>query len=366
MNSEIKEILDIIENNGYEAFIIGGYVRDKLLGIESTDIDITTNALPKDLKELFVNYKASISLYGAFKIITNKYHFDITTYRKEISYKGRKPDQIEYVNNLIDDIKRRDITINTICMNKNGNIIDLLGGINDLNLKVIKCVGDADYKLKEDPLRVLRCLRFAITLNFKIDKSLLKAIKKNYELINTLSQVRLREELDRIIISKNVLNGLKILKSVGILKLLGISYNKVRYTDDLLGMYAQLSININNYFTNSEKRNIAKIKYIIKYKKIDNIILFDMGLYLSLVAGKIMNISSEKINHMYQKLPIKSTKDIKINAQEIMLILNIKPSSLIKIIQQDIKNKILLNKLSNDKDKIICYIVNNKRKWIHE
>src|SRR5574344_681466 len=244
MNSEIKEILDISENNGYEAFIIGGYVRDKLLGIESTDIDIATNALPKDLKELFSNYKASISLYGAFKIITNRYHFDITTYRKEISYKGRKPDQIEYVNNLIDDIKRRDITINTICMNKNGNIIDLLGGINDLNLKVIKCVGDADYKLKEDPLRVLRCLRFAITLNFKIDKSLLKAIKKNYELINTLSQVRLREELDRIIISKNVLNGLKILKSVGILKLLGISYNKVRYTDDLLGMYAQLSINI--------------------------------------------------------------------------------------------------------------------------
>ena len=364
MNNEIKSILNTIESNGYEAYVIGGFVRDHLLGITSTDIDIATNALPKDLKPIFKTYNAKVSLYGAFKIMTNKYHFDITTYRKEYSYSNRRPDKIEYINNLLEDINRRDFTINTICMNSKGEIIDELKGLNDLKTKTIKCVGDPNIKLKEDPLRILRALRFAITLDFKIDTQLLKAIKKNAKLVKTLSFQRQKEELDRILISPNALNGLKILKNLGILKELNIKYHHLNYVDDLCGMYAQIELSPKYPFTKEEQNNISIIKTIIKSKNINNIIIYKNGLYLSSVAAKILNINPVKIVEIYQKLPIKNIKELDISANEIITILNIKPSKLIKTIQNDLLINILNGKLINDKNEIICYIINNRKRWI--
>ena len=364
MNNEIKSILNTIENNGYEAYVIGGFVRDHLLGIKSTDIDIATNALPKDLKKIFKNYNAKVSLYGAFKILTDQYHFDITTYRKELSYSNRRPDKIEYVNNLLEDINRRDFTINTICMNSKGEILDELKGINDLKSKTIKCVGDPNIKLKEDPLRILRALRFAITLDFKLDSQLLKAIKKNIKLVKTLSYTRQKEELDRILVNDNAIKGLKILKNLGILKELKIRYHQVIAVDDLCGMYAQLDIDANYPFTKEEKDNIDKLKTIIKGKKINNIVIYNYGLYLSSVAAKILNINPLKVAEMAHKLPIKSIKELNITVSEIITILNIKPSKIIKTIQNDLIINILNGKLINDKDQIICYIINNRKKWL--
>lgn len=364
MDKEIQCVLKRIESSGYEAYVVGGYVRDKLLGISSTDIDIATNALPKDLINIFKSYNASISLYGAFKIITDKYNFDITTYRKELSYKGRKPDKIEYINNLLDDIKRRDFTINTICMNSSSTIIDELNGIKDIKDKVIKSVGDPNIKLKEDPLRILRALRFAITLNFSIDRELLSSIKKNLSLIKTLSYARKKEELDRILLSPNAINGLKYLNKLGVLKQLEIKYNHLIYVDDLCGMYAELEISPNYPFTNVEKHNINKIKQILKNKKITNQVLFENGLYISLVAGKILGIDPVKITKMENNLPIRSSNNLSLSAIEMMNILNIKPNKVIKDIQTELINGILNGKLTNDKDTLICYIINNRKKWI--
>ena len=364
MNNEIKSILNTIESNGFEAYVIGGFVRDHLLGITSTDIDIATNALPKDLKLIFKNYNAKVSLYGAFKIMTDKYHFDITTYRKEYSYYNRRPDKIEYIDNLIEDINRRDFTINTICMNSKGEIIDELKGLNDLKAKTIKCVGDPNIKLKEDPLRILRALRFAITLDFKIDNQLLKAIKKNIKLVKTLSYQRQKEELDRILISPNAINGLKVLKNLGILKELNIKYNCLNYVDDLCGMYAQIDINSKFPFTKEETNNILIIKSIIKGKRINNITIYKYGLYLTSVAAKILNINTIKVVEMYQKLPIKNIKELDIDSKEIITVLHIEPSKLIKTIQNDLIINILNGKLINDKDQLICYIINNRKRWI--
>ena len=100
MNQEIKAILNKLEESGYEAYIVGGYVRDKLLGIESTDIDICTNALPKDIKKIF-NITSDKSTYGVHKIITDHYNFDITTYRSDLTYSNRRPIEIKYIDNLI-------------------------------------------------------------------------------------------------------------------------------------------------------------------------------------------------------------------------------------------------------------------------
>lgn len=364
MNSEIKTILDRLENNGYEAYIIGGYVRDKLLGIDTNDVDICTSATPKEIKDIF-NINSNISMYGVYKIITDHFNFDITTYRKELKYNDRKPVEIKYIHNLKEDLLRRDFTINTICMDVNGQIIDLLNGMDDLNNKIIRMVGNNDLKIKEDPLRILRALRLSILLGFSLDKELKKSIKNNLNLLSTLSYTRKREELDRILMSKNVINGLKYLKKLNVLSYLEIDYHKLIYVDDLYGMYAQLNISDKYVFNKKEKDTILKIKNIIKRKKLTNEVLFYNGLYISSVAGKILGIKQNKIVKLYDNLPIKNEKELNINNNDIINILNIKPSVTVKKIYNYLLINVLNGKLNNNKNDLVCFIINNKRMWLN-
>jgi len=171
MNSKVQKVLEKIENNGFEAYVIGGFVRDHLLGIKTYDVDICTNALPKDIIALFED--ATPANYGSVAFKIGQYDFDITTYRAEDAYENRKPVEVEYVNDLILDLKRRDFTINTICMSSSGGIVDLLNGREDIFNKRIKVVGDVTTKLTEDPLRVLRAIRFSVILDFDIDEEII-------------------------------------------------------------------------------------------------------------------------------------------------------------------------------------------------
>lgn len=353
MNKEVINVLKKIESNNFEAYVIGGYVRDKLLGLESYDIDVATNALPKDIMTIF-NVKDTTS-YGTTKISTDNYRFDIATYRKELSYTGRKP-EVEYINSLKEDIVRRDFTINTIAMNKDGEILDYLNGVKDLQNKLIKCVGDPIQKIKEDPLRILRALRFAIVLDFKLEDNLLNAIKKNISLITSLSLNRVKEEFDKILISNNALNGFDYLNKLGILKELNISYEKLIDVDDLSGMYAQIKVSDDYPFTKEEKSNIDSIKNIVNYGKIDNNVLFNYDLYISLVAARILELDKEEIIKMYNELPIKSFKDIAITNDDIIKELNIEPSDIIRKINDAIVNKILSGELINDREILINFI----------
>ena len=174
------KLLKKLENNGYEAYIVGGFVRDYILNIESVDVDITTNATPMDLKRIFKDSCLPNEEYGSVRVIVRNIHFEITTYRKEYEYlNNRKPIKFEYINNLEEDLKRRDFTINTLCMDSNCRILDLLGGIEDINDKVIDTVGDSDKKFSEDALRILRAIRFATVLNFKLKDNVKRAIIKN-------------------------------------------------------------------------------------------------------------------------------------------------------------------------------------------
>lgn len=361
MDRIIKNILKKIENEGYEAYIVGGFVRDKLLNNPSYDVDICTNALPKDLKEIFPINKGSNN-YGGFNLKIKKYNIDITTYRKEKKYDNRHPIEVEYVNNLFEDINRRDFTINSLCIDKNDNIIDLLESYKDLKAKVIRVIGDPKIKFTEDPLRMLRAIRFSCLLNFDIEENAFKEICNSYELVGSLSSERVKEELSKILSSKNFQKGLDLLKITKIDSVIGLTYEKIVYTSDILGMWAQIDIK-SVQFNKTEKENITKIKQILRIKNIDNITLFNYGLYISSVAGIIMGESNQSINKKYKNLPIKSMKDIDISGDEIIKLLNIKPCKLISEIFFDIKNAILLKKLKNKKSEIKKYIV---RKWQNE
>lgn len=363
MNKIIKNILTKIESEGYEAYVVGGYVRDLLAGIFSYDIDICTNATPKELLSIFPN--SSSKNLGGIEFKVKEYHIEITTYREEIKYKNRKPVEFNYINNLVLDLQRRDFTINAICMNSKGEIIDLVGGIDDLSALKIKMISDPSLKIKEDPLRILRGVRIATLLNFNLETNLYKEIKANNKLILTLSNTRIKEELDKILLSKNVKKGLNLLNDLGILNLLEVSnWEEIIPVKNLEGMYAQFKINYDLPFTKVEKNNIIAIRRIINSGTIDKQTLYNYGLYLSLVAGEILGIDKKRINKIYKDLPIHDKKDINIKASDIVESLKIDYSKKVGIILKDIETSIINGKIRNKTSDIIKYIKEHKSEWI--
>lgn len=364
----VVNILERIEENGFEAYIVGGYVRDYLLGMESGDIDICTNARVKELLDIFSDISVTSNEYGSVKIVTNKLRVDITTYRRDLRYNGdRRKVEIEYVDNLIDDINRRDFTMNTLCMNKDKNIIDLLGGTEDIKNQVIRCVGNIEDRINEDPLRMLRAVRFSTTLGFTIEEELYEKLKEYAYLIEQLSQERIKEELTKILVSKNALIGLEMLRDLGFLPFIGIEYSdSIVHVSDICGMYSQLDILKEFPFSKEEKENIKIVKNILNYGIIDENVLFNYGLYLSLVAGDILGIDKDIIASMDKELVIRKIKDIDINSEEICEILDCKPGKVISEVYDELKNVILRKELDNSNSSIREYIFNNRRMWLDE
>ena len=363
MNKIIKNLLNKIEKEGYEAYVVGGYVRDLLLGISSYDIDICTNATPKELMSIFPS--ASPKNLGGIDFKIKEYHIEITTYREEIKYKNRKPIEFNYINNLVLDLERRDFTINALCMNSKGEIIDLVGGIDDLSNLKIKMIGDEEVKIKDDPLRILRAIRLATILNFNLDKALYKEIKANKDLILLLSNTRIKEELDKILLSNNVKKGLNLMNDLGLLSILKISnWEEVVPVKNIEGMYAQIKINYDIPFTKEEKNNITSIRRIINTDEIDKMTIYNYGLYLSTVAGEILGIDKKEINKINKELPIHDKKEINIKASDIVSALNIDYSKEISIILKDIENLIINGKIRNKTSDIKKYIIDHKSEWI--
>lgn len=357
LNKIAKEILEKLESHGYTAYIVGGFVRDFLLGKNTNDIDICTNATTKEIMELF---SGNANEYGSFNLKINELNIDITTFRQEQNYKNRRPTSIFYTNDLKTDLLRRDFTMNTICMNKEDKIIDILNGAKDLEEKKIRMVGDKDSKLKEDPLRILRAIRFATTLDFTLEESLHKAIFENKNLVKTLSTYRIKEEISKILISPNFKKGLNLLEEFSLCEILGISYTNVVYTNDVCGMWAQIHLNKTLPFTKSEKENIVKIREILDLNVIHANVLYKYGLYLSLIAGEILGIEAESIHEMYKNLPIHERKDLDISFSEICETLNICPSKEAKEIEKNLIHEVLYQHISNQKDELKKYLLNNK------
>ena len=356
MDKIIKNVLNELDRHGFESFLVGGYVRDTLLGIKTFDVDICTSALPKDIHAIF---SICSNNYGGANLKLDNLNIDITTFREDGTYTNRHPEEVKYITDLKTDLKRRDFTINAICMDKNDKVIDLLDGVDDLNNRVIKMIGNPDDRLKEDPLRILRAIRFATVLDFAIDEKLMLSLKENVSLVSTLSGVRIKEELDKILSSPNFKKGLKLLDDLGISKLIDLSYGDVFYTNDLMGMYAQVKV-AKIPFTNNEKSNIIRITEVVKKSEVNYETLFNYGLYINTVAGRILNIDIKKINQMYKKMPIKDRSDIAISGDEIIDILKIKPGKVVSEIYSELITEILSGRLKNKKGDIKKYLLKRK------
>ena len=357
-NLEPLDYLKKLEDKGYKAYIVGGYVRDMLLGIESSDVDIATNAKPFEVTDIFD--ESNQDNVGVVNIKTDKLNIDITTFRKESKYIGHIPKKYSYVNDLETDLRRRDFTINTICLNSKGEIVDLMGGRKDLDKHLLRCVGSIKYKFKEDPLRMLRALRFAIIYKLEIGKNELIFIVNNKKLLNNVSYDRKKDEIGKILISKNAVEGLILIKNLGLLDILGIDFDRVVKVDDYIGMWAQLSFSDKYSFSRKQMKRIEAIREIINNKEISKKTIFKYGYYDTFVASMILGYDESYVGKLSKDMQIKSESDLEITGDEIIKILKLDNNKKIKVIKNDIIKEILENNIDNEKEKIIKYI---EKKW---
>lgn len=199
---EALNIINELNSNGYEAFAVGGCVRDGLLGRDPQDWDIATNAVPERVKDIFRNTIDTGIKHGTVTVHGKENDIEVTTYRIDGTYKdNRHPENVEFTASLREDLKRRDFTMNAIAFHPDHGIIDLFGGIADIEEGIIKSVGMPEERFSEDALRMLRAARFSAQLGFRVDESVLDAIKEKCGLIKNVSSERVRDELDKLLVS---------------------------------------------------------------------------------------------------------------------------------------------------------------------
>lgn len=208
---EVKKVLSMLEDAGFEAYLVGGCVRDFLLGTVPHDFDIATNALPEGTEKVFADFPVIETglKHGTVTVFMNKMPLEITTYRSDGSYSdGRHPDQVHFTHSLEEDLARRDFTINAIAYSPKRGIVDLFGGQRDLRKEQICTVGEAKERFTEDALRIVRALRFSSALGFSIEEQTAAAARALKERLSIISAERIYTELTKLLCGENVRNVL--------------------------------------------------------------------------------------------------------------------------------------------------------------
>lgn len=219
----VENILNKLEKKGFSAYIVGGCVRDTVIGREPFDYDITTDALPEEILEIFKEYQ-TIEVgkkFGTIVVVQYDGIVEVTTFRTDGEYvDGRRPEEVYFSKDLREDLSRRDFTINTLAYNKEKGLIDYFNGIKDIDERIIKTVGNPEERFKEDYLRILRGVRFATQLEFKMEENTYEASKYYAEKLVNISKERIREELFKILLSKKPSYGIRLLKDLNIMSII--------------------------------------------------------------------------------------------------------------------------------------------------
>ena len=355
--SSALEVLKILNNHNYDAYIVGGFVRDYLLNIESGDIDLTSSATPEEVEKLFKIVPTGIK-YGTVLIMYNGYTFEHTTFRFDGSYNdSRHPNSIMYSKNITDDIKRRDFTINSILMDKDKKIIDYLDGKADLDKKVIKTIDNPNDRFNEDALRMLRAISFVSKLGFDIESDTLKSMKENKDLLKNVSVERIRIEFDKISNGKFRKKAWEVFYKLNLNKLfpnmIELNDYDVTFRDIIINNLVKTG-EISDFWSFSKES-------IRDYKKCANMLKLGLSDYNMFVSG--YNASMYALEYLkldkklWDNLKIKSLKD-----------LNIDGNDLINIISKNKRGEclnhlaklVIEEKIANEKDALL----EEARRWI--
>ena len=373
-NNKFKGAIDILKRfnqNGYEAYFVGGCVRDYLLGEDFSDIDITTNALPDEVKKVFRKSIDTGIQHGTVTILVNGDSYEVTTFRTEEDYANhRSPEKVEFVSNLREDLDRRDFTINAMALDYNGKLFDYHNGDQDLNSKIIRTVNNPNERFYEDALRMLRAFRFSSKLGFEIENNTLNAIKKNAELIKFVSIERIVNEFKKLLSGKGNLRSLELLIDSKLNSYIPF-FDEVDEVQDFLSYSFCQSLYIlakSNNISFEKLRDLKlsnkEIKKIKEYEKINLEFIDNTALELILYKYNKDDIHfiidyfgyCDKKEIDIINLPITSFNDIAITSTEIISIIDKSPGPWIKEVTKKLEEAILLNKINNTEKNIVDFL----------
>lgn len=277
----VKKIINQLQNAGYEAYAVGGCVRDSLLGRKPDDWDITTNARPQEVKKIFKSTVDTGIKHGTvtvlFKDDNNYKSYEVTTYRCDGLYSdGRHPDDVTFVNNLHEDLARRDFTINALAYNDDAGLVDEFSGIDDLNNKKVRAVGEPKKRFEEDALRMMRAIRFSAQLSFDIDSGTYDAIKDLAPNLANVSKERIAIELIKTITSDNP-SYVYLFKKAGLAKFITNDFENI----------------IESELVKTNKKHIAFFSLLYNNSDISSSILYDLKLDMDTI-NKVKKLISEK------------------------------------------------------------------------
>ena len=379
-------VLERINQAGFEVYFVGGCVRDMLLQRPLHDVDLATSAYPQEIKQIFPQTIDTGIEHGTVTVIYQKKAYEITTFRTESGYQDyRRPDKVEFVRSLKEDLKRRDFTINALAMNAQGEIIDLFAGMADLQQRQIRAVGVAADRFHEDALRMLRAVRFQAQLNFTIEKQTLAGIKTNAALLSHIATERIREEFIKLMEGSNRQAGLTSLYQTQLYrfcpglatydfpKILQFAAGQIAdeatvwsflaYLGQLKRAQVRPFLRQWKVANNNIKLVQAAIELLDNYQG-SNWQLYIAGQAAIAIAVQVLRLTrqqelADQLIEQYQDLPLKSPHQLAINGQQIMQVLNLSPGPQIGQYLKQIQQAIVAGQLVNDYQTIVNYLKNN-------
>ncbi|WEV51990.1 CCA tRNA nucleotidyltransferase [Lactobacillus sp. ESL0731] len=382
-------VLKTLEQAGFEAYFVGGSVRDLLLGRHIHDIDIATSAYPEEVKELFSRSIDTGIKHGTVTVLYNGGSYEITTFRTESGYQDyRRPDHVTFVQNLSEDLKRRDFTINALAMNTSGEIIDLFDGLGDLQKHVIRAVGDPEKRFNEDALRMMRAVRFMSQLQFSLETKTEQAVKDNHQLLQKISVERIRDEFVKMGIGPHSRQAFQVFLDTqlsedvpdfgGKSELLTI-YPSLKFNPDIeTSLWAIIIILLkipneqiakfmrdwkNSNAMTSEVEKVVAVFDLLSERTPTDFELFEAGKDILLNAIDVAHILGQPVNSealvdRYVALPIKSTAELAIDGR-FLINAGIAPGPQLGNLLTEIKQKIIAGELENTTDAVTAFLANN-------
>lgn len=369
-----KKVIYELKKQHYEAYIVGGAVRDHILKQPTTDVDITTNAKPHQVSKIFKTKPTGLK-YGTVTVYMGEETFEVTTYRVDGEYiDNRHPEEVVFVESVEEDVKRRDFTINGLLMTEKEEIIDFVNGRADLQSKIIKTIGDPKDRFTEDALRMMRAFYFQSKLGFQIDRETRDAITEMKDNLKDIAMERILTEMIKILQGSYVKKALKSMVTTGVHEVLpglkeGILYaenmDEIPFVDAFFTLCFTLSgsVPLSWPFSNKHRHRYETARMLSDSNQaFDPYTLYTYGIDLCLLTNRVnymlkktKNLSN-KIEQDYKNLPIQSDLDLKLRATEMIEIANKKAGAWVKNLQTEMVIEVLNRRLKNEKSELERYV----------
>ena len=373
---EALPILQKIESAGYEAYFVGGSVRDTILKRPIHDVDIATSAYPSEVKALFKRTVDTGIEHGTVMILDHGTGYEVTTFRTESGYQDyRRPDHVTFVRSLKEDLKRRDFTINALALAENGQVTDLFGGLSDMRKHIIRAVGDPNERFNEDALRMMRAVRFASQLDFKIEDATLAGIARHSQLLAKIAVERSHTEFVKMMLGSDANHGLKIMIQTNLYQhvpILGEHLDQLRQIADT---DFTLTNEVQAFKFGFNSQQITR--FLKRWKtanKIINDVILTVELLFAIQRGQVTNLTlyhagSENVDNAiavfadqskttglserYNRLAIKNKHQLKITGGELIKRGVLKPSPQLGQVLNYLEQNVVADKINNEPEDLV-------------